>query len=95
MTTVLHPPQPGLTTNVPFQPQPVMDYPTHQPALSYLPLLPNPSPVEQPLEIYTRPEIRTGCIWEIQLRFSQQMREMHNLRHIYLEKPRASSLTCA
>jgi hypothetical protein len=60
---------------------------THQP---YLPLIPNP-PVERPLEIYARPEIRTGCIWEIQLRFSQSMREQHNLRHIYLEKPRGAN----
>jgi hypothetical protein len=64
----------------------------HQPN-PYLPLIPNP-PVERPLEIYARPEIRTGCIWEIQLRFSQQMRESQNLRHIYLEKPRANSGRC-
>jgi len=66
---------------------------THQQQNAYLPLIPNP-PVERPLEIYARPEIRTGCIWEIQLRFSQQMRESHNLRHIYLEKPRANSARC-
>jgi len=64
---------------------------THQ-SIPYL--IPNPPPVERPLEIYARPEIRTGCIWEIQLRFSQQMRETHNLRHIYLEKPRANSGRC-
>jgi hypothetical protein len=52
------------------------------------------NPPERPLEIYARPEIRTGCIWEIQLRISQQMRETHSLRHIYLEKPRASSARC-
>jgi len=79
----------------PFQTQQVHYDGSHQSQLPYMPLLQNPSPpVERQLEIYARPEIRTGCIWEIQLRFSQQMREAHNLRHIYLEKPRASSARC-
>eukprot|EP01126_Amoeba_proteus_P066725 TRINITY_DN9714_c0_g1_i1.p1 TRINITY_DN9714_c0_g1~~TRINITY_DN9714_c0_g1_i1.p1 ORF type:complete len:666 (+),score=118.68 TRINITY_DN9714_c0_g1_i1:2391-4388(+) len=44
---------------------------------------------KSPLEIYTRPEIRKGCVWEILLRFSPDFVQQHSLKQIYVEKPRS------
>lgn len=43
---------------------------------------------DKPLQIYARPEIRKGCVWDIQLKFSPELIKLHNLRNIYVEKPR-------
>lgn len=38
--------------------------------------------------ISTRPEIRKGCVWEVQLRFSADVIKKHGLKQIYIEKPK-------
>lgn len=43
------------------------------------------------LEIYTRPEIRKGCLWDIQLRFNPDFVQKHQLSHIFVEKPRSAT----
>lgn len=47
----------------------------------------------QDFEIYTRPEIRKGCLWDIQLRFNPEFVKKHQISQIYVEKPRGSSET--
>jgi hypothetical protein len=42
------------------------------------------------LMISTRPEIRKGCVWEVQLRFSADIIKKHGLKQIYMEKPKNS-----
>jgi hypothetical protein len=42
------------------------------------------------LMISTRPEIRKGCVWEVQLRFSADVIKKHGLKQIYIEKPKNS-----
>lgn len=44
-------------------------------------------------EIYTRPEIRKGCLWDIQLRFNPEFVKKHQLNQIHVEKPRGASDT--
>lgn len=43
------------------------------------------------LMISTRPEIRKGCVWEVQLRFSADIIKKHGLKQIYIEKPKNSA----
>jgi hypothetical protein len=56
--------------------------------------LPTEAPSSGPLpdfEIYTRPEIRKGCLWDIQLRFHPDFVKKHQLTQIHVEKPRGAS----
>lgn len=45
---------------------------------------------EQDMIIYTRPEIRKGSMWDIRLIFSKSFLEQHNIKQLYLEKPKIS-----
>jgi len=40
------------------------------------------------LSIYVRPEIRKGCAWDINLKFSAQILNKEKMEQIYIEKPR-------
>jgi hypothetical protein len=40
------------------------------------------------LVIYTRPEIRKGCVWDIQLKFDPKMLKENKINSVYIEKPR-------
>jgi len=40
------------------------------------------------LSIYVRPEIRKGCAWDINLKFSSQILTKEKLEQVYIEKPR-------
>eukprot|EP01127_Copromyxa_protea_P009774 TRINITY_DN2324_c0_g4_i1.p1 TRINITY_DN2324_c0_g4~~TRINITY_DN2324_c0_g4_i1.p1 ORF type:complete len:676 (-),score=124.03 TRINITY_DN2324_c0_g4_i1:151-2127(-) len=40
------------------------------------------------LEIFTRPEIRKGCLWDVQLRFKPEFVKRLQLSHILTDKPR-------
>eukprot|EP01121_Diplochlamys_sp_Union-15-3_P012663 TRINITY_DN3825_c0_g2_i1.p1 TRINITY_DN3825_c0_g2~~TRINITY_DN3825_c0_g2_i1.p1 ORF type:complete len:578 (+),score=96.67 TRINITY_DN3825_c0_g2_i1:81-1814(+) len=42
------------------------------------------------LLISIRPEIRKGCLWEINLKFDLELVRKYNLQRIYLEKPRSA-----
>lgn len=55
-----------------------------------IPLAVNPSAAMNAadFEIYTRPEIRKGCLWDIQLRFNPDFVKKHQLNQIHVEKPR-------
>jgi hypothetical protein len=56
------------------------------------PPLSSPSTINTPdLDIYTRPEIRKGCLWDVQLRFKPEFVKQHQLTHISVEKPRGAS----
>jgi len=42
----------------------------------------------QDLSIYVRPEIRKGCAWDINLKFSTEILAKEKIEQIYIEKPR-------
>lgn len=48
------------------------------------------NPPATDFDIYTRPEIRKGCLWDIQLRFNPEFVKKHQLSHIHVEKPRGA-----
>lgn len=60
------------------------------PELPKPPLCPSSSGTHD-LDVYTRPEIRKGCLWDIQLRFNPEFVKKHQLSHIFTEKPRGAT----
>jgi len=42
------------------------------------------------LLISVRPEIRKGCVWDINLKFSKELLQREKIRYVYLEKPRTA-----
>lgn len=49
-------------------------------------------PPDRLLQIYARPEIRKGCAWDIQLKFSSDAIKSLGTDQVHLEKPRGRNL---
>eukprot|EP01130_Rhizamoeba_saxonica_P007123 TRINITY_DN2864_c0_g4_i1.p1 TRINITY_DN2864_c0_g4~~TRINITY_DN2864_c0_g4_i1.p1 ORF type:complete len:456 (-),score=94.19 TRINITY_DN2864_c0_g4_i1:117-1484(-) len=69
-----------------------MDYPPnttmmYNPNMQKIPEAPVVAPVKENMMLTIRPEIRKGCSWEINVRFSEELIEEIGLNEVFLEKP--------